>query len=241
MLLTGRADLHMHTTVSDGTATVEQMLDHIVQRGDLDVIAITDHDRLAASRWAYSHQELYPFEIIPGIEVTSSDAHILGLWVTEPIRPRQSIETTTAAIHAQGGIAIMAHPMEPTINPQMIPRYLKQPEVLIQMGIDAVEIFNAGALTPGSNWLAQRTFGQLGLPVVGGSDAHMPESIATAITRFKGTTAADLRESLAHGYTSAEGKSWPITTYLKLLPVEIHKRRSRLSAENSTSIPLTPQ
>ncbi len=86
MRLTGRADLHMHTTVSDGTATVEQMLDHIVQRGDLDVIAITDHDRLAASLWAYSHRELYPFEIIPGVEVTSSDAHILGLWVTEPIR-----------------------------------------------------------------------------------------------------------------------------------------------------------
>src|SRR4051794_4666712 len=110
MQLTGRADLHMHTTVSDGTATVEQMLDHIARRGDLDVIAITDHDRLAGSLWAYSHRDRYPFDIVPGLEVTSSDAHILGLWITEPTRKGMSIEDTTAAIHAQGGIAIMAHP-----------------------------------------------------------------------------------------------------------------------------------
>ncbi len=241
MQLEGRADLHMHTTVSDGLATVEEMLDCITERGDLDVIAITDHDRLEASLWAYYHQDSYPFEIVPGVEVTSADGHILGLWVTEAIAKGMSLQATADAIHQQGGVAIVAHPMEPTITPHMLPRYLSHPEVLIEMGIDAVEIFNAGSLTPGSNWLARRVFGKLGLPVTGGSDAHLPESIGLAVTRFKGHTAAELRESLAQGTTAAEGKSWQITTYLKLLPIEIQKRRNGFSAENQPFVHPTPR
>jgi predicted metal-dependent phosphoesterase TrpH len=230
MQLEGRADLHMHTTVSDGLASVEEMLDYITMRGDLDVIAITDHDRLEASLWAHYHQYRYAFEIIPGVEVSSADGHVLALWVTEPIPKGMSLKNTADAIHKQGGIAIIAHPMEPTVCSHMLPRYLSHPEVLIQMGIDAVEIFNAGSITPGNNWLARRVFGKLGLPVIGSSDAHLPESIASAVTRFQGRTAADLRESLALGTTAAEGKSWQITTYLKLLPIEIQKRRNGSSA-----------
>ncbi|MBI1257266.1 MAG: phosphotransferase [Chloroflexi bacterium] len=235
MQRSGRADLHMHTTASDGLATVHQLLDHITQHTALDVIAITDHDCLDASLWAYYHQDRYPFEIVPGVEVTSADGHILALWVTEPIPKQLSLAETAAAIHEQGGLAIVAHPMEPTIAPHMVRRYLLHPEVLIQSGIDAVEIFNAGAITPGNRWLAKKLFGNLGLPVIGSSDAHLPESVASAVTRFKGITAADLRDSLAFGTTAAEGKSWSIITYLKLLPIEIHKRRNGSLAANPAS------
>jgi predicted metal-dependent phosphoesterase TrpH len=235
MQIDGRADLHMHTTASDGQASVEEMLAHITARGDLDVIAITDHDCLDASLWAYYHQYRYPFEIVPGVEVTTTEGHVLALWVTEPIPKWRTIRETTDAIHTQGGFAIVAHPMEPTIAPHMLPRYLSHPEVLIQMGIDAIEIFNAGAITPGNNWLARRVFGKLGLPLVGCSDAHLPESVGAAVTRFKGHTADDLRESLVLGTTAAEGKSWQITTYLKLLPIEIQKRRNGSSAANPPS------
>ena len=82
---TGRADIHMHTTASDGFSSVEAVLDHIAELGTLDVIAITDHDVLDSSLWAYNHRAQYPFEIIPGVEVSSADGHVLGLWVTQPI------------------------------------------------------------------------------------------------------------------------------------------------------------
>jgi predicted metal-dependent phosphoesterase TrpH len=235
----GRADLHMHTTVSDGLATVHEMLDHASRYSNLDVVAITDHDRLDASLWAYYHQDRFPFEIVPGVEVSSADGHVLALWITEPIPTNLSLAETAAAIHEQQGVAIVAHPMEPTIAPHMFMRYLMHPRVLIQSGIDAVEIFNAGAITPGNNWLAQRVFGQMGLAVVGSSDAHMPGDIASGVTRFNGTTAADLRESLALGCTTAEGKTWPITTYLKLLPIEIQRRRNGSLASNPNSVPQT--
>ena len=45
----GRADLHIHTVASDGTATVEAILDHVERRTDLAVIAITDHERIDAA------------------------------------------------------------------------------------------------------------------------------------------------------------------------------------------------
>jgi predicted metal-dependent phosphoesterase TrpH len=233
--LTGRADLHMHTTVSDGIATARQMLDYAAEHCTLDVLAITDHDRLEASLWAYSQRSSYPFDIIPGVEVTSADGHVLALWVTQPIPKGMSLEETVAAIHEQNGFAVLAHPLEPTIAPHTFWRYLRHPEVLIRLGIDAVEILNAGAFTPGSNWLAQRAYRDLPLTVTGSSDAHMPASIGTGLTRFRGRTAADLRDSLAHGWTAAEGKPWHITVYLKLFITSLMKKPSASLEEKAPS------
>jgi predicted metal-dependent phosphoesterase TrpH len=238
--LTGRADLHMRTLASDGIAPAWVMLDRVAQRGDLDVIAITDHDVLDASLRAYEQRERYPFDIIPGVEVTSADGHVLGLWVTQPIPKGMSLAETAAAIHEQNGVAILAHPFEPMIAPHTMWRYFRHPEVLIESEIDAVETINAGAFTPGNNWLAQRVFNNMDIPKVGSSDAHMPDSIATGSTRFRGHTAADLRKALAHGETAVEGSPWPLTVYLTLSVASIHRKRNASSAAKLPSIRPTP-
>ncbi|MBE2267319.1 MAG: CehA/McbA family metallohydrolase [Anaerolinea sp.] len=235
MELNGRADVHMHTNVSDGTASVQVVLDQIAHAGKLDVIAITDHDRLEASLWAYQHKANYPFDIIPGVEVTSTDGHVLGLWVTEPIRKGMTLAETVSAIHAQGGLAILAHPFEATIAPHTLARYFSQPEGLMSIGIDAVEVFNAGAITRGCNWVARRVFNRVNIPQVGNSDAHTPDCIGTGYTCFNGKTAADLRESIAHGWTRAEGKRWPVITYLKLMHTAIQWNRSIYLETNTPS------
>ena len=46
--MTGRADLHVHSLASDGTASINEILAAAVL-GGLDVIAITDHDRIDAA------------------------------------------------------------------------------------------------------------------------------------------------------------------------------------------------
>ena len=48
----GRADLHIHTLASDGTAGVIEILEHVEQTTDLNVIAITDHERIDAAKAA---------------------------------------------------------------------------------------------------------------------------------------------------------------------------------------------
>jgi len=227
--LTGRADVHMHTRASDGLATAAQVLECVARRGDLNVIAITDHDVLDASLWAYEQRNRYPFDIIPGMEVTARGGHVVALWITQPIPKRMSIAETVAAIHEQNGFAILAHPGEPLINGAYILRYLRHPEVLIQWGVDAIEVYNAGTLTPGNNRLAQRIGSHVPLPVVGNSDAHTLNAIGAGITRFRGRTAEDFRAALASRQTAAEGASWPITDYLKLSPGSIRRKLNKYS------------
>jgi predicted metal-dependent phosphoesterase TrpH len=217
----------MHTRASDGLATVQQVLDYVEASGELDVIAITDHDVLDASLWAYSQRGRYDFDIIPGVEVTAREGHVVALWVTNPIPKRMSVKETAAAIHEQGGIAILAHPCEPTIAGRNLLRYYRHPEVLLEWDIDAVEMYNAGSLTPGNNEMAQRLCRRLPLPVVGNSDAHTLSAIGCGITRFPGKTARDFRTALAEGRTIAEGVRWPITAYLKLSPSSIHRKVNR--------------
>ena len=65
----GKADFHMHTSLNDGTATVREMLNYVRDRTDLDVISITDHDRLTGSYQALELANEYKFEILPGAEI----------------------------------------------------------------------------------------------------------------------------------------------------------------------------
>lgn len=226
-LFTGRADIHMHTKASDGLPTVQRLLDFVEERGHLDVIAVTDHDVLDASLWAYSQRAYYSFDIIPGVEVTAREGHVVALWVTQPIPKRLSVQETAAAVHEQGGIAILAHPGEPMIAGRHLLRYLRQPEVLLNWGIDAVEIYNAGSVTPGNNLLAGLICRHLPLPTVGNSDAHTLSAIGCGITRFPGQSAGDFRRALTAGQTLVEGVRWPIIDYLKLSPSSIHRKVNR--------------
>lgn len=237
--LTGRADLHMHTTASDGIATPTATLDYIAQhRPDLNVVAVTDHDHIESSLWAESQNGRYPFEIIPGMEVTTRDGHVLAWWVRERIPAGMSLAETAAAIHEQGGVAVLAHPFEVFISAHTFFRYLLNPTVLIESGIDAVEVFNAGAFTPGGSLLAGWRYNGWRLPVVGNSDAHMPASIGTGSTRFTGTTAADLRAALAAHATAAEGQKWDISVYWTLYQYRLRKPNT-VSAKPSPAMAST--
>jgi hypothetical protein len=229
----GLADLHMHTTDSDGFSPVDAVLNHIADHTHLNVIAITDHDAIDASLWAYTHRDQYPFDIVPGVEVSSRDGHVLALWVTHLIPRDMSLADTAAAIHDQGGIAILAHPFEVFVHGLATWRYLTHPEVLLEANIDAVEVHNSGALTPFAGQLARRMARQLQLPVVGNSDAHSLKGIARGITHFKGKSALDLRHALVNHETVAEGTAWPIIDYLKLLPGTTRRKLSG-SLEMST-------
>ena len=65
---TGKADLHMHTTYSDGCATISELLEHVQMHTQLEVIAITDHDQIegalrARDLWA---KRLYRFDFVVG-------------------------------------------------------------------------------------------------------------------------------------------------------------------------------
>lgn len=218
----------MHTTASDGTMHVQDLLDHVARMGTLNVIAITDHDRLDASLWAYERRARYPFEIVPGVEVSTAEGHLLALWVQDDIPAGMSLAETAHAVHEQGGLAIIAHPCHYYMpdHTRAALRHMRRPHLLAQAGIDAIEAHNAGVFIAGVNVLARRLARAAGLPVVGGSDAHTLGAVGTGQTHFDGHTAADLRRAITGGQTQATGTVWPRSEYA-LFARDLIARRGR--------------
>lgn len=84
----GRADLHTHTTASDGLLRPEQLVRLAAQRG-LVAIAITDHDTMDGALDARA-LDVPGILIVTGVELSCSregeDVHILGYGV-DPLAP----------------------------------------------------------------------------------------------------------------------------------------------------------
>jgi predicted metal-dependent phosphoesterase TrpH len=201
------ADLHIHTTASDGTASPEAVLDWVVSETDLKVIAITDHNTnlggIEAQRIA-SERDL-ALEVIVGQEVESADGHILGLWTPEQVLPGMPATSTVKAIHEQGGIAIAAHPFAPRLWARAgLDRGERR--LYDTVDYDAIEIANSTPLLFFANWRARLywTAHQHRLACTGGSDAHAAFVIGTSRTYFPGTTAQELRAAIEAKQTRAE-------------------------------------
>ncbi|MDD5561171.1 MAG: PHP domain-containing protein [Candidatus Omnitrophica bacterium] len=78
------ADLHVHTSESDGTFTPEQLVKQALERG-LSAIAVVDHDTVGAIPGALKAAQGTDLELIPGIELTAQygnqEIHILGYFI----------------------------------------------------------------------------------------------------------------------------------------------------------------
>lgn len=84
-----KADLHIHTTASDGLLTPEQVVQAAHEQG-IDVIAITDHDTVEGIAQAAKEAEKYGITVIGGVELSAEhepEIHILGYDV-DPFHPK---------------------------------------------------------------------------------------------------------------------------------------------------------
>lgn len=80
-----KADLHLHTTASDGRLSPRDIVSLAVKVG-LDIIAITDHDTIDGIEPALSAAEAFSsLTVIPGIEINTDvpdgEVHILGYFI----------------------------------------------------------------------------------------------------------------------------------------------------------------
>lgn len=67
-----KGDLHVHTTLSDGSLGMEEIIAQ-AKRLDLDFISITDHDTMSSISRAKILGERYGVQTIPGVELTAWD------------------------------------------------------------------------------------------------------------------------------------------------------------------------
>ena len=200
----GLADLHIHSIHSwDGTSAVSAILKKASHHLKLDVIAITDHDEINGALEALMLAPYYGIEVVPGIEISTRDGHLLGLYVTRKIPAGMPLIDTLLCIKDAGGIAIAAHPSASgmtNLSETVITEALNHPracEVLV-----GIETYNASLVFMHSNREASKMAERLPVARTGNSDAHLLWLVGQGATYFPGKTAADLRSALINRQTS---------------------------------------
>ena len=231
-----RADLHVHTTWSDGASTPEDVLNFYALHSGVRVLAITDHDTidgaLHARRYAASHPELFGhLDVIVAEEVTSSDGHILGLFLKDWVPPGMDAERTIEAIHRQGGIAIAAHPYTSMMR---FLGLIGVGDLIRTLPFDAVEVRNSNFTEVLANRKAARRAGDKAR--VGCSDGHFLDAVALCYTDFPGTRAADLRNAIENRTTIAGGSCYGLPTLLRYVWTRLRTGGSILPKREGTRL-----
>jgi predicted metal-dependent phosphoesterase TrpH len=206
---TSRADLHLHTALSDGMASVSDLLEYVETRTELDLIAVTDHDQLEpglTARALHARRGGYRFAVVPGVEVTTIEGHLLALAIEQPVPSFRSLAFTLDAVHRQGGLCLIPHPLSwltRSIGRHGIERILARRAD--GLWFDGIELSNQ---SPAGRVVAERVR-QLNdthfhLPAAGGSDAHYLPIVGTSYTVFPGNGLVGLRAALQEGSSRAE-------------------------------------
>ena len=158
-------DLHIHSAAShDGRMTLAEIAAAAKAAG-LDGVAVCDHDVVLMEV-----PDDLGVLIIPGAEFSTEHGHLLGLFLSAPIEHRSFAETV-AAIHAQGGLAVLAHPFERSRDAARL-------DPLAPL-LDGIEVFNGRAdrKIADANALAQAFAAEQKLRPFAGSDAHVLREI----------------------------------------------------------------
>jgi hypothetical protein len=106
-------DFHVHSFPGDG-ALAPWAIAREARRRRLDVFALTNHNANWSWRLARAldrTDRTAGVLMLPGDEVTGVGFHVAAVGIDRPVDWRGSIEDVAAAIHAQGGVAIGAHPV----------------------------------------------------------------------------------------------------------------------------------
>lgn len=225
----GKADLHVHTAISDGMASPRQVLEYVEAETDLDIIAITDHDDLRGAmetREAWARGS-YRFQVVLGMEVTAIEGHILALFVEEPLPSLRPVEEVLDAVHRQGGLAIAAHPLS-WLTRSLGRRALERIAAtkLDNVYLDGLETANqAPGARIGLKKAAALNRERYHLAEVGGSDAHFLRAIGSAYTEYPGRTVEELRLSVLE--RTCRGINGRHPTLMEIGPLQILRQTWR--------------
>ena len=201
MIRLHKIDLHIHTVHSgDSPCEVEEAIQTAKEKG-LSGIAITDHNSVEGLDEALSFSD-DEFLVIPGVEVSSEDGHILGLGIEDKVESYLPAAETVDRIREKGGIAVSAHPF--SLNPK--------PFSPLRANFDAIEVFNPRRYL--GNRLAKHFATEEGLPMTGGSDAHYAEEIGMAGVEVGcNLELTEVLKEIKLGKANVFGEYFPLTGY----------------------------
>jgi hypothetical protein len=200
-----KADLHVHTIYSHDSLITPKELVFYAKKCGLTAVAITDHDTIEGALKIAKETD---FLIIPGIEVSSRNGHIVGLNLQEPIQKGLSSDETVDKIHEAGGLAVACHPF--ALFKGSLGKHTNAK-------FDAIETINASAFPFNrSTKKAQEIADRFGIPRVAGTDAHYGPAIGYAYTLIDAEPQVDaISKAIAKGLCQPFGKPIPATLKLE--------------------------
>jgi hypothetical protein len=228
----GKADVHIHSIASDGTASAAQILDYAENHTDLDLIAIADHERVegAIECQRLARERGSRVQVVVAEEVTTRSGHLLGVFLQARLKRGQLLETTVAEIHEQGGLAIVPHPFSAFtlgMRKHAIMRVHLSKDPLVYW--DALEGYNPSTAGRYGRAATARIAAELGLPLVGNSDAHTVDTIGDGHTLFPGTTAEDYRQAVVAGTTGGSCITWGAVREVLIYGQQVRKQARDVS------------
>jgi predicted metal-dependent phosphoesterase TrpH len=200
-----KLDLHVHSCYSDdASGTPEELIKSLKKQG-LQGMALTDHNTLDGSLKAYKNKPK-DFIVIPSMEISTKDGHLLALNVLKPIQRDRTVEETVDAILDAGGIPIVPHLF------RLLSGIKEEKLKGIHDKLCALEVFN-GCSVPSSNLKTAQVASQYHLGGTGGSDSHDPLYAGYSYTTVNTT---DLRldtilSEIQKKKTWGEGITMPLT------------------------------
>ena len=104
-------DFHVHASPGDGALSPWMLRDEAARAG-LDVIAVTNHNQSFTGQLASRVGEAGDGPLmLPGEEITNPQYHMIAVGIERTVNGAQlSAVDAIAEVHAQGGVAIAAHP-----------------------------------------------------------------------------------------------------------------------------------
>lgn len=200
-------DFHIHSKYSRDSRTLLKDILRTATDKNLNGIAICDHDEVKGGLKALEIVKANPkkygdFVVIPGTEVSTSKGHVLVLGVTENIPSFMTPEETTDYARDLNALSIIAHPFRKSAHGI---------GYLGGSGADAAETFNSKCITNGSNKKAKKEAERIGMPQVGGSDAHIAELVGQGYTlvNIETNTQENVFDAILRGKTVPAGEKTP--------------------------------
>src|SRR5713101_4646202 len=190
-----KLDLHVHTNRSSDAFTSPEQLAIICRNRGLDGLAITDHNVLAVD----SSDELL---ILPGIEISTRDGHLIGLGLSQTVPRGLSADETLRRIKALHGVSIVPHPYD-------LLRSSVRPHTL-EVRPDAIEVINSSSFLHSVTWKRARKLAEReNYPMTAGSDSHIPQTIGRAYSEIecRSRDTGSILASLVSGSVTPFGRS----------------------------------
>lgn len=205
----GSALLHLHSTFSDGTVSVDELMDEVEHHSDLDIIGITDHDDCrsfaVAQAWRARNPEAR-LQPIWGVELTVFGfTHILAFkfrapYPTEVPRKFMGLGKAIAALNELGCSVVIPHVDAPIVG--LGRRRLAR--IAARGGVVGYELLTPYFTSPESLPELQAIGERHNLAQLGGPDAHFVEDLYRIRVRFPGHTVDDFERSWVDRTVRAE-------------------------------------